>query len=194
MEKTRNAIKQKAKEVKPIVEECIRAGMDYSKTKKELKSRGIFYPNLAKTFYQWQQAIFPEDARSDALHTLSEKKKDKNKSSLLSPHGSWTKVKQKEADESAFAQVLNDAIFYLMPCPQKGLTVEMVREINLGGGVVGIVSYYTNVNLNHPVIIVVTRTILLVIKVKAVCYTIQQKVAAVKTVAEKLWRPAEPEK
>jgi hypothetical protein len=66
MTKSRNADKQKAKEVKPIVEECIRAGLDYSKTKKELKSRGIHYPNLAKTFYTWQQAIFPEDVRQKA--------------------------------------------------------------------------------------------------------------------------------
>ena len=58
----------------------------------------------------------------------------------------------------------------------KNLKIEDVKQINLGGGIVGIVTYYTNINLNHPVIVCVTRTILLVLKVRQMCYVITEKV------------------
>lgn len=199
MMKSRNVDKQKAKEVKPIVEECIRAGLDFSKTKKELKSRGIHYPNLAKTFYTWQQAIFPEDERKNAIHSLSEKKKGKDEGLLaaLTPK-SWNKTKQKEVDESVIADVLNEAFFNFIPCPNKNLTIEDVKKINVGGAVVGIVVYYTDINLNHPLIVIILRTIMLVIKVRAMCYKVQEKVGEIQSKIKDLrkgeWNPPEPEK
>ena len=185
-----NKEKVKAKEVKPIVENCIKAGMDYSKTRKELKKQGLRYPNLAKTFYTWQQAIFPEDERKNAIHSLSEKKKGKDEGllSALTPKA-WSKQKQKDADESVFAEVLNEAAFTFIPCPHKGLTKEDVKQINVGGSVVGLVSYYTNVNLNHPIIIFVTRIIMLVLKVKRLCFTVHQKVEEVQVKAKELFSP-----
>lgn len=182
MTKSRNAERQKAKEVKPIVEECIRGGLDFTKTKKELKSRGIHYPNLAKTFYTWQQAIFPEDQRQNALSSLSEKrraKEGKSLSSMISPK-SWSKQKQKEVDESVIADVINEAVFHFIPCPHKGLKVEDVKKINVGGSVMGLVVYYTDINLNHPIVIFVLRAIMLVIKVRALCYVVQKKIEEVK--------------
>lgn len=181
MRNNEKAKKRKAKEVKPIVEDCIRSGMDFSATKKELKKRNIHYPNLAKIFSTWQQAIFPEDERKNAIHSLSEKKKGKDEGllSALTPRA-WSKQKQKEVDESVIADVLNDAIFYFVPCPHKGLTIEDVKKINVGGSVTGLIVYYTDLNLNHPIIIFVLRTIMLVIKVKALCYAVQKKVEEVK--------------
>lgn len=161
------------KEIKDAVLTHIRAGNDYSQTKKLLEKAGIKYPALKTSFYKWKQEIFPEDVRQAAMEKLSERKRDKGKSA---PRAAWGKGKQKEADESVFAQVLNDAIFYFVPCPQRGLTLEQVKEINVGGAVVGLVTYYTDVNLNHPVIIMVTRTIMLVLKVRAMCYKIQKAV------------------
>ena len=188
MSKSRNAERQKAKEVKPIVEECIRAGFDFTKTKKELKSRNIHYPNLAKTFYTWQQNIFPEDQRTQALSSLAEKKKGKEEKSifsLISPK-SWSKQKQKEVDESVISDVLNEALFNFIPCPNKNLKIEDVKKINVGGSITGLIVYYTDINLNHPLIVFVLRTIMLVIKVRALCYKVQEKVGEIQSKVEGL--------
>ena len=195
--KTKDRVK--AKEVKPIVEECIRAGMDYSKTRKELKKQGLRYPNLAKTFYTWQQAIFPENARTQALSSLSEKRKGKEEKgilSVISPR-SWSKQKQKEMDETVIADVLNEAFFNFIPCPNKNLTIEDVKKINVGGSVVGLVVYYTDINLNHPLVVFVLRTIMLVIKVRALCYKVQERLGKIQSKIEDLrkgdWNPPKPE-
>ena len=200
MTKSRNAERQKAKDVKPIVEECIRGGMDFSKTKKELKSRGIHYPNLAKTFYTWQQAINPSESRDAAIHSLSEKRKAKNEKgilSLISPK-SWSKQKQKEMDESVISDVLNEALFNFIPCPNKNLKLEDVKKINVGGSITGLVVYYTDINLNHPLIIFSLRTLMLVIKVRAMCYKVQEKVGEIQSKVENLrkgaFNPPPPEK
>lgn len=173
MEKAEKQKAEKAKDVKPIIEECIRAGMDYSKTEKELKSRGLKYPNLSKTFYQWREKIQPEDARHDALQSIHDKREEKK--SLLPTPKAWNKGKQKEVDESVFADVLNEGLFALIPCPHKNLKIEDVKQINLGGAIVGLVSYYTSVNLNHPIIIFISRALILVLKVRKMCYLIQEK-------------------
>ena len=197
-----NKERVKAKEVKPIVENCIRAGMDYSKTRKELKKQGLRYPNLAKTFYTWQQAIFPENARTQALTSLGEKRKAKEEEkggilAAISPK-SWSKQKQKEVDESVISDVINEALFNFIPCPNKNLKIEDVKQINVGGSITGLVVYYTDINLNHPLVVFVLRTIMLVIKVRALCYKVQEKVGAIQSKVEDLrkgaWSPPPPEK
>jgi hypothetical protein len=188
MEKAEKQKAEKAKDVRSTVEECIRAGMNFSKTKKELKSRGINYPNLSKTFYQWQEEIHPEDLRGKTLGAMKETKENKKKPLLPTPKA-WNKQKQKEADECVFADVLNEALFYFTPCPQQGLKIEDLKQINLGGGIVGVVTYYTNVNLNHPVIVLVTRAILMVLKVRQMCYVMQDKYNEIKKKAREFSMP-----
>ena len=177
MTESRKAEADKAKDVKGLVEECIRGGMNFSDTQKHLKMQNIKYPNLSKTFYTWKAEIFPEEQRQKALTEIADKKKDKDKTTK--PY-TWNTKKQKDADESVFASVLNDALFYFVPCPQKNLTLEDVQKINLGGGIVATVTYYTDINLNHPIIVLVARAVMLVIKVKKMCYTISEKVSEAK--------------
>ena len=171
------------KEIKAKVLEHIRAGKNYSETGKALTAEGIAYPALKTSFYKWKQEIFPEEARHGALERIAERKKGKDKDKSTQSKA-WGKGKQKEADESVFAEVLNDAIFYFAPCPQKGLTVEDVRKINVGGGIVGLVTYYTDINLNHPIIIMVTRTIMLVLKIRAMCYRLKEGMSAAAAAAK----------
>ena len=170
------------KAVKTAVLTHIRAGNNYSQTKEKLEKEGIIYPALKTSFYKWKQEIFPEEARQGALQTLAERK-NKDTPQKSTPKN-WNKGKQKEADESVFAQVLNDAIFYFLPCPQDGLKIEDVQKINVGGGVVSLVSYYTDINLSHPIIIMVTRTIMLVIKVRNLCYKLQEAFSEAKEKAK----------
>ena len=171
-------------EIKEIVVGRIRAGDDFKKTRKFLENSGIEYTGLKTTFYTWKNELQPEAARHDALQSMHDKREEKVNKPLLPTPKAWNKGKQKESDESVFASVINDAIFYFAPCPQKGLKVEDVQKINVGGAVVGLVSYYTNVNLNHPIIIFVTRSIMLVLKIRNMCYVIQEKYSELKEKAK----------
>ena len=186
--------------IKKVVTERIQAGDNYKQTRQFLDKSGIKYNGLKSTFYTWRNELFPEEARQGAIHSISEKKKVKQESGILSAISpkSWSKQQQKTADESALATVINDAMFQFIPCPNKNLTKEDVQEINMGGSVIAIVSYYTDINLSHPLIIFVTRTLLLVIKVRALCYKIQEKAGNIKGKIEDLkrgeWNPPPPEK
>ena len=171
-------MKMDKKETKEVVLTHIRARLNYSQTKKELEKAGIDYPALKTSFYKWRQEIFPETARQDALTELKEQKDKKTQKTPQRP--AWNKTKQTEADTSVFADVMNEALFHFIPCPHKGLTVEDVKQINVGGSVVGLVTFYTNINLNHPVIVFVTRTIMLVLKVRKMCFMINEKIEAAK--------------
>jgi hypothetical protein len=170
------------KEIKSAVLTHIRAGNNYSQTKEKLEKDGIKYPGLKTSFYKWKQEIFPEDARQGALQTLADRKK--NTEEKKSTPKNWNKGKQKEADESVFAAVLNDAIFYFIPCPQDGLKIEDVQKINVGGSVVGLVTFYTDINLSHPIIVFVTRTIMLVIKIRNMCYKMEEAFSEAKKKAK----------
>ena len=166
-------------EIKKVVTERIRAGDDYKKTKKFLENSGIEYTGLKTTFYTWKQEMFPEDLRGKTLEAMKEAKETKQKPLLPTPKA-WTKQKQTEADLCIFADAINEALFYFIPCPKEGLKIEDVKQINLGGGIVGVITYYTNINLNHPVIVLVTRTIVLVLKVRQMCYVMQEKYNEIK--------------
>ena len=167
--------KEKQKEWKEKVLELIREKKNFKSTNSELERLGLEQV-AGSTFRRFKQDVFPSELRDSALLKLSERKKDKSEtqSTQRTP---WSKGKQKEADDSVFAEVLNDAIFYFVPCPQKGLRIEDVREINVGGAIVGLVTYYTSVNLNHPIIIFVSRGIMLVLKIRNMCYTLQEKIS-----------------
>ena len=172
-------------EIKKVVTERIRAGDDYKKTKKFLEKSGIEYTGLKTTFYTWKQELFPEKIRGEALGAMKEAKENQNqKQPLLPTPKAWNKGRQKEADECVFADAINEGLFYFIPCPHHGLKIEDIKEINLGGAIVGVVTYYTNINLNHPVIVLVTRAIVLVLKVRNMCYVLQEKYSELKAKAK----------
>lgn len=172
-------------EIKKKVLERIRAGDNFKQTRKFLENEGIHYTGLKTTFYTWKNEIIPEEQRQDALASIAEKR-EKTKQPLLPTPKAWTKQKQKESDECVFADVLNEAFFAFIPCPEKNLKIEDIKEINLGGGIVGIVTYYTSINLNHPVIVVITRAVLLILKVRKMCYMINEKIAAARDKAQSI--------
>lgn len=175
-------MKNEKKEIKEKVVGYIRAGNNYSQTKKLLEAENINYPNLSKTFYKWSEEIHPEDLRGKTLEAMKETRETKKQPLLPTPKA-WNKGKQKEADECVFSDAINEALFYFIPCPQQGLKIEDVKQINLGGGIVGVVTYYTNINLNHPVIVLLTRGILMVLKVRQMCYLMQDKYNEIKAKA-----------
>ena len=187
--------------IKLVVTERIRAGDNYKQTRKFLDKQGIKYTGLKTTFYTWKNEIFPEASREQAIHSLTERKKQRNGEggimSVITPKA-WNKTKQKEVDESVIADVLNEALFHFIPCPNKGLKIEDVKEINVGGSLVGLVIYYTDINLNHPLVIFSLRTIMLVLKVRAMCFKVQERVGEIQSKIGDLrkgeWKPSPPEK
>ena len=187
--------KKKTDEWKTRAQELIRSGKNYKSTNETLLQEhelGIG----GSTYRRFKATIFPEEMRKGALSALKERRETNDTST---PHKVWTKAKQTEADLSPFAGVINQAMFTFIPCPNRKLTIEQVNEINLGGSIVGVISYYTNVNLNHPLLILATRVLLLVIKVRALCYKVQEKVGEIQNKVESLrkgaWHePPPPEK
>ena len=164
--------KKETPEWKSKAEDLIREGANYERVNKVLLEEhksGIG----GSTYRRFKASIFPEGMRQGALDVLKEKQEKK-----LNPQVKakvWNKTKQVEADTSIFADAINEALFYFIPCPQQKLKIEQVKEINLGGAITGLVVYYTNINLNHPIIVFVTRTIVLVLKVRSMCYKLQEK-------------------
>ena len=67
-----------------------------------------------KTFWSHKQKINPSEEREAAIQNLTERTEAKKRPA-------WNKGKQKAADESPLAKLINKGIFALMPCPTKEL-------------------------------------------------------------------------
>lgn len=173
--------KKKTDEWKTRAEELIRAGGNFKSVNETLlkeheQSIG------SSTFRRFKASIFPEELREGALESMKERREGAKKPLLPTPKA-WTKAKQLESDLSVFADAINEGLFAMIPCPHKNLKIEDVKEINVGGAVVGLVTYYTSINLNHPAIVFVTRAIVLIIKVRKLCYVINEKMEEIKAKA-----------
>ena len=133
------------------------------------------------TYGKLRKSAFPEDKRDFAIHEVAEKhgKTDKKKLKTLRQ---WNSAKQKTADASEAAKVINQAVYTFVPCPTNKLEQEDIDKINPGGGIVATVSYlYPGFDMmNNPVIIFVIRALLTVIKIRKVCYDVKAKLLAKK--------------
>ena len=99
----------------------------------------------------------------------------------------WNKTKQNAADTSKLAELLNKGIYSgVMPfCASKKLKVEDVQEINLGGGIVAIIQWgFPGINLEHPIIVLVTRVIMFYLKFRQVCKLIRERVECADGITE----------
>ena len=166
------------KKNKDRVLELIREGKNYSETNKELQEKES--DSIAgSTYYRLKESIFPEQKMDKALEGAREKRveregrREKEKRKIT-----WNSKKQKEADESKLAELINQAVYHgtFKFCRSKELKIEDVNEINLGGGIVASVMYFLpDVNLDHPAIVLATRGILFYLRFKAICSTIKEK-------------------
>lgn len=127
------------------------------------------YGNLKKEF-------FPVEQREDALSDIGAQRSKKKK--LKATRAPWTSQKQKTADESQLAGVINQVLFVTIPCPSRELAQEDLDVINLGGGVVAVITYIFPKSdlMNNPIIIMIIRIGLLIVKVRNMCYRIKQKI------------------
>lgn len=156
---------------KESLDKFISEGKNYTESNALLiKEYGATGNVSSKTFWSHKQKNNPEEERERVLTSLPKKDKSEKRPA-------WNKGKQKSADESDLAKLINKGIFCVIPCPSNKLEEKHVQEINVGGAIIGSVTYYfPDINLDHPLILLTTRTIVLIIKVRALCYTIKEKV------------------
>ena len=135
--------------------------------REEFGEEGIVAPSTFKRHKA--KATGPADADAKLGEIGDRIKGEKPKAP---PRPAWSKQKQTAADTSQLAKIINKGMFAgLLPlCKNKNLTEADVQEVNLGGAIVGTVTYLVpGANLDHPLIILATRGIILYLKFKAIC-------------------------
>ena len=167
------------KQNKERVLELIREGKNYSETNTELqKERSDTI--AGSTYYKLKESVFPSEKMDKALELSGEKRveregrREKDKRKVA-----WSSKKQKDADESKLAELINTGLYHgVFPlCKSQELRIEDVKEINLGGAVVGSVLYFfPDINLDHPLIVLTTRAVLFYIRFRTICNKITEKV------------------
>jgi len=170
------------KKNKERVLELIREGKSYNETNRELHEKES--DSIAgSTYYRLKESVFPEDKMEKVLEGAREKRieredrREKDKRKIV-----WNSKKQKEADESKLAELINQAVYHgtFKFCRNRELKPEDVNEINLGGGIVASIMYMLpDVNLDHPLIVLATRGILFYIRFKTICTSVREKLGEV---------------
>jgi hypothetical protein len=117
------------------------------------------------------------DNKLKDIKELKSEEKPKGK-----PRPAWNKGKQKAADETKLAQLINKGMYHsIYPfCKNKELKEEDVQEVNMGGAIVGSIQYFVpDLNLDHPLIVLATRGIMLYLRFKAICNKVSELKAKV---------------
>ena len=107
------------------------------------------------------------DEKLDDLGLGAQKQTKSKKQQTL-----WSVGKQKAADASKLAQIVNMGIYQgMMPfCENRELQEADVQEINPGGALVANINYYfPEQKLDHPLVLLGIRVVILYIKFKSVC-------------------------
>lgn len=162
------------KEVKKLIQGYISSGMEYKEVVDKLKEQNLSYPSINHRYSEWKKELFPEVA--GAVEKTVEGQIAQQKEQKRAKRPEWTTKKQKEADASKLAELVNKGICSLVPCKCKPEDLDGWRkdcaDINLGGATVGLVMYaIPNINLDHPVIVFVTRLLVWLLAFKKKCLT-----------------------
>jgi hypothetical protein len=129
------------------------------------------------TFQRHKKALTGGKEVDNDLKALGDIKRGEKPEKKKAQRPPWNKGKQNAADSSKLAILINKGMYSgLYPfCPNKKLTEADVQDINLGGAVVGTVQYMLpDVNLEHPIILLATRGIMLYLTFKRICGKIGQ--------------------
>lgn len=176
--------------------ELIREGKNYKKTK-EIFEKETSDKVAGATYYRAKESVFPTEKMDKALEGAREKRVDKEKGEKAQQRrAKWTTQKQKSADESKLAELINTGVYHgVFPfCKSKQLKIEDVKDINLGGSVVAnILYFFPDINLDHPAIVLVTRLVLFYIRFRTICTTIRERVDETTAKAAALLSGVKPE-
>jgi hypothetical protein len=155
------------------VKDLIRANFDYQSTNLALKKKfGDIGAIGGDTYRKLKETIMGGARADEKIHDLGEQKRVKKAKKLPA----WDKKKQAQADGSALAHIINAGVYQgMMPfCATKDLKEEDVQEINPGGAIVANVNYYfPDTKLEHPLVLLGVRVVILYLKFKSVCSEIK---------------------
>jgi hypothetical protein len=161
-----------------LLDDLIRAKFNYEDTNKGLKKKFGDMGVVSGVDYQEHKTKIDGgaevDEKIDEIGTRKHVKKPK-------PKPAWSKQKQSAADGSKLAQIINMGIYQgMLPfCANKELKEEHVQEINPGGAIVGNINYFfPETKLEHPLVMLGIRVVILYIKFKSVCGKVQRIVQA----------------
>ena len=129
------------------------------------------------TFKRHKKNAMGAAETEERLSEIGERVKGEKPEKTKPQRPAWTKQKQTAADTSKLAVIINKGLFAgLMPiCKNKALTEKEVQDVNLGGAIVGTVQYMVpGVNLEHPLVLLATRGIILYLKFKAICSKVEE--------------------
>jgi hypothetical protein len=161
-------------------DDLIRAKFNYEDVNKGLKKKYGDGGAISGVDYQERKSKIDGgakiDEKIDELGTRKHAKKPK-------PKPAWTKQKQTAADSSKLAEIINMGIYQgMLPfCANRELQEEHVQEINPGGAIVGNINYFfPETKLDHPLVMLGIRVVILYIKFKSVCGRVQRVVQSEK--------------
>jgi hypothetical protein len=167
-------IEDKPKEWLETVNDLIRANFDYQSTNLALKKKFGDAGAIGGDVYRHFKEKITGGAKVDEkIDDLGARTRPTKKKSLPA----WSQGKQKAADGSKLAQIVNMGIYQgMMPfCENKELKEEHVQEINPGGAIVANINYYfPEQKLDHPLVLLGIRVVILYIKFKSVCSGIRK--------------------
>ena len=131
----------------------------------------------ASTFGKLHKLAFPEEQRQEAIAEVAEAHDTPKKKKFIKVDRKWSSQKQKAGDTSQLAGVINQVIFFVVPCKSGKLEQKHIDEINLGGGIVNTITYlFPGMDIgNNPIVTLLIRLGLLVLKVRKICDNIRQK-------------------
>lgn len=158
------------------VRELIAEKKPYAEANEILKKEYDGVGLAGSSYYKATQKMFPEEEVTGAVekHKLKKEKAARGRPPKEKVDFAGA---QKKADESKLAKILNQGIFLGVPCPNNQLKQEDIDEVNPGGAIVGVLQYYVpQFNPEHPVVVIVLRMVLLVVKIKNVCWSVKKKV------------------
>lgn len=157
------------------VNDLIRANFDYQSTNMALKKQfGTTAGAIGGDEYREHKDKLSGGAEVDEkIDELSERKRVKK----TKKPPVWNKQKQTQADNSKLAQIINMGVYQgMIPfCTNQELKEEHVQDINPGGAIVANISYFfPESKLEHPLVMLGIRVVILYIKFKSVCGRIQK--------------------
>jgi len=171
--------KSKPKGWEDKLNEAIREGLSYKDTNERLIESLGAEGEVSQAAYQRHKKKITggkevDEKLSEIGEAIKEQKAERTRRTI---RPAWTKTKQNAADTSKLAMLINKGMFgFLAPmCANRELKEEDVQEINLGGAIVGTVTYYVpGLPLDHPLITLATRGILLYLAFKRICSKVKE--------------------
>jgi hypothetical protein len=155
------------------VKDLINANFDYRNTNLALKKKfGDIGAIGGDSYRKLKETIMGGAKVDEKIDELGERKRVKKPKKLPV----WTKQKQTQSDASPLAHIINAGVYQgMMPlCATRNLKEEHVQEINPGGAIVASINYYfPDTKLEHPLVMLGVRIVILYLKFKSVCTEIK---------------------